>query len=122
MIRVQLRLTDASRQGQESQAGFHLSTFDIPLAATADIDKDAGLVTFRFKYPDDETAGPSQKIDDDISIDIGKNSGKLLAIRVNTKRYTDGRVQVRFPQAIDAMGQALGKLRNLKAHQRENYG
>ncbi len=118
---VQLPLTDASQQGQESRVGFHLSTFDIPRDATADIDKEAGLLTFRFRYVDDEPAGPSQRIDDDISIDVGKNSGKLLALRINAKRYQAGELLVTFHRAIDAMGPALTRMRNLKAHQRENY-
>lgn len=114
MTRIHLRLTDASQKGQESRVGFHLSTFDIPKEATADVDKTAGLVTFRFTYVDDEVAGPSQRIDDDISIDRGKNSGKLLAIRINTKRYPAGEFLIKFQHAINGM-------HDLKAHQRENF-
>lgn len=122
MSRIQLRLKDAFHPERESQVGFHLSTFDIPLDATADIDKDAGLLTFRFRYVDDELAGASQRLSDDISIDVGKNSGKLLAVRINVKRYPAGELRVKFQNAIDEMDRALVKtIRNLKAHQRENY-
>lgn len=122
MSRIQLRLEDALHQGRESQVGFNLSTFDIPLDATADIDKDAGLLTFRFRYIDDEPAGPSQRLSEDISIDVGKNSGKLLAIRINVKRYRAGKLRVQFQKAIDEIDRALVKnISRLKAHQRENY-
>jgi hypothetical protein len=120
MSHIQLRLKDALDQDRESEMGFHLSTFDIPQNATADIDKEAGLLTFRFRYVDAEAAGPSQRLSDDISIDVGKRSGKLLAVRINVKRYPAGEVRVRF--AIDEMDRLLlNTIRNLKTHQRENY-
>ena len=121
MSRIQLRLRDAL-QNKDKRIGFHLSTFDIPRDATAEIDKSAGLVTFSFRYVDDEQAGPSQKLSDDISIDVGKNSGKLLALRINCKRYPAGQVEVRFHKALTEIDQAFKQTaKNLKAHQRENY-
>jgi hypothetical protein len=118
---IQLRLRDAIHD-REQHLGFHLSTFDIPLDATADIDKAAGLVTFRFKYVDDEAPGPSQKLTDDIYIDVGRNSGKLLAVRINCKRYPAGQVHVKFHKAMDEIDRAFGRTaKNLKTHQRANY-
>jgi hypothetical protein len=123
MTRIQLRLKDALEQGKESSIGFRLSTFDIPQDATAEIDKDAGLVTFSFKYVDSEPAGPSQRLSDDIAIEVGKSSGKLLTIRVNVKRYPAGQVSAVFHKAIDEMDRALAKtiLASRKPHQRDNY-
>lgn len=125
MSRVQLRLDDALNQGRKNFIGFHLSTFDIPRSATADIDKDAGLLTFNFKYLDDEPAGPAQRLDDDVSIDAGKHSGKLLSVRINIKRYPSGEVRVWFSKVIDDVEKALVKsIRQIGARQqnkKQNY-
>jgi len=123
MTRIQLRLEDSLHQGQQSFVGFHLSTFDIPRSATAELDKEAGLLTYTFKYVDDETAGPSQRWSDDIAIDAGKHSGKLLALRINIKRYPVGEMRVSFKHAIDDIDKALSKsIRQLKVHhQKRNY-
>lgn len=114
MVRIQLRMADALQKGKESNVGFHLSTFDIPKEATADIDKASGLVTFHFIYVDHEPVGPTQRLDDDISIDCGRNSGKLLAVRINAKRYPAGQIDIKFQNAIKG-------IRNLRVHQRENF-
>ena len=123
MSRIQLRLEDALHHGQQSFVGFHLSTFDIPRSAVAELDKDAGLLTYTFKYVDDEAPGPSQRWSDDIAIDAGRHSGKLLAIRINIKRYPVGEMRVSFKHAIDEIDKALNKsIRQLKIHHRKkNY-
>ena len=123
MSHIELRLRDALKRDQVSVVGVQLSTFDVPTNATADLDETSGLVTFRFKYIDDEPAGPSQRLSDDISIDVGKNSGKLLAVRVNFKRYKAGTMRVSFHKAIDEMDRAFAKtIREQRVfHRRKNY-
>jgi hypothetical protein len=123
MSQIQLRMTDALDQNRESKIGFHLSTFDIPRGATAELDKDAGFVTFRFRYVDEEPAGATQSLTDDISIDCGKHSGKLLALRINCKRYRTGQMRVSFHHAINDVDEALGKtIRQFKLqHHKKNF-
>jgi len=122
MAPIQLRIQDSVDDAKKRTVGLNLSTFDIPRSASAVYDQTAHALVIRFQYIDREGPAPAQPLTKDITVVTGKNSGKLLLIRINAWDEKSGQLRVTFNKLADVNRALDGAISSLKRYnQKENY-
>lgn len=92
-----------------------LSVYDIPRSLTADWDSPTGWLHIRFDYVDQEPP-VDHPVDEELKVQLGKHSGKVLGFLVSPQLKKPREITVRIVQGVD---QEL--LRAQRDNQRLNY-
>lgn len=91
------------------------STFDVPVALTAELDKQARTLHVTLSYVDDEKADERQ-VDDFLALLVGKKSGKLIGFRLKSVGQEPQDIKLRIIKGVE---QQMG--RATRDNQRLNY-
>jgi uncharacterized protein YuzE len=79
------------------------------------LDKSTGVFHIFFKYLDQEEAIP-KKLDDEITLKVGKNSGKILGLEIQVHKRGVHQIALQIKKAVQS---EIPNLR--KFNQRANY-
>ena len=101
------------REEHDQSLIVELSDYDIPREVAASELPD-GILQLRFLYPDQEES-VIKKIDDVLSILMGKHSGKIIGLKVRVQQYKIGKIGL----VIEKIGEQIASLS--KVNQRLNY-
>lgn len=118
MSSVALRAEDYQQVGQESSEGYsvELSSYDIPREIS--IEADAGhVVRIYFKYAAvEEAAEQNKELTEHIRMSVGKHSGKILCIEIDSAGFDSKQTAVAIRRHLNDMIPSLAKF-----NQRANY-
>jgi hypothetical protein len=96
-----------------------VSPYYFPEQLACDYDANTGTYIIKFKYLDNEESVPSPKESDDlIGIEIGRHTGRLMAIRVHVDRHDLNRINM---FVVDQIPKALEKASETRPDNAKNY-
>lgn len=87
----------------------HISPYDRPQAFRGRYVADRGIFRIEFKYPDEEP-GERHRGDDVVSVELGKYSGKLLAIEVAVDQHNLSVVELQVVKALERADETVKRL------------
>jgi hypothetical protein len=121
MLTIQLSPEELTKESRElARHGvpvvLSLSTYDIPRSLTVDRDPSTGRWLIRFDYPDQEPH-IDHSVDDELTVQLGRHSGKVLGFTVSAQITKPREITVRIVQGVDS---ELARSR-LRDNQRLNY-
>lgn len=110
---IRVEPTKATRTMREKIRGVdvsvQISPYDIPLAFRGIYLEEQGAFRIEFKYEDGEPSGGREKVDQMVTVELGKVSRKLLAIEVAVDEHGIDVVRFKVP-ALDQADQAVKRL------------
>ncbi len=89
-------------RGSKAEHRVSASPYSVPVAIRGKYDTNNQKFIIEFKYIADERT-TKQKINPDVSFDIGVNSKRIYSIYVDTKRKNNNQINIVVKSAIDKM-------------------
>lgn len=88
------------RKVGEVEIELSLSPYDLPREVEGKLDKSTGVFHILFRYLDQEPA-VARQIDDEITINVGKNSGKILGFEVQVRKGGIRQIELQTTRAVE---------------------